>query len=430
MRLSHKYGYQAVNVSQGSMRLPTLRSSAGNIRLAALGYCVISAKLSYSMLAMNMRPTPERPLVGHQLAFLTIIGLWVFHFVIVSLRSALLDFPSESELVQRRALVSIVGVALTWLLYLILRAFDRQPLGHRVAMAFLLAVPCAFAIAYANYYLFNIYDPAGLFAEFDPALRAQELTESLGMTAWQEVSEIAITRYFFIIAWASLYLALGYAQEVREAERTAARFAQAAQDSELRSLRYQVNPHFLFNTLNSLSSMVITGKNAAAEEMIQNLSNFYRTSLSIDPLEDVSLDEEIALQQRYLEIEAVRYPERLRTEIKIEESVHDFKIPTMILQPLVENAIKYGVSRTNRPVTVSIKAQSVQGGIEISVADDGDASPVAASTHRPGAGIGLANVRDRLEARYGPAAQLQTEAFASGGFVAKITIQSEDEDGN
>ena len=88
----------------------------------------------------------------------------------------------------------------------------------------------------------------------------QELRDLTGYTVWQEIAEIGVTRYFFIIAWASLYLALGYAREVGEAERTTSRYAQAAQDAELRSLRYQVNPHFLFNTLNSLSSLVIKGE--------------------------------------------------------------------------------------------------------------------------------------------------------------------------
>jgi two-component system LytT family sensor kinase len=370
-------------------------------------------------------PKPKRTLVGHQVALLTIIGFWIFHFVIVSLRSGLLELPGGTELTLRRVIVTIVGVFLTWLLYLILRAFDRRPLAQRMASAFLLAVPCAFAIAYANYYIFNIYDPAGLFADLDPALSAQDLSEQLGMTAWQEVSEIAVTRYFFIIAWAALYLALGYAQEVREAERTAARFAQAAQDSELRSLRYQVNPHFLFNTLNSLSSLVITGKNAAAESMIQNLSNFYRTSLSIDPLEDVTLDEEVALQKRYLEIEAVRYPERLKAEIAIDQDVRAIKLPTMILQPLIENAIKYGVARTNRPVTVSITAQATAAGTEICVSDNGEAAPTPSTANRQGAGIGIANVRDRLEGRFGSMARLETEQRSEGGFVARIIIYKE-----
>jgi two-component system, LytTR family, sensor kinase len=374
---------------------------------------------------MNAAFIPKRPLVGHQIAFLTILGFWVFHFIIVSLRSALLDFPSVTELAHRRIIVSLVGVFLTWLLYLILRNFDRMPLSQRVAIAALLAIPCAFAIASANFYIFNIYDQAGLFTDLDPGLGPKDINEQFRMTALQEVSEIAITRYFFLIAWAALYLALGYAQEMREAERSAARFAQAAQDAELRSLRYQVNPHFLFNTLNSLSSLVITGKNSAAEAMIQNLSSFYRTSLSIDPLEDVSLDDEIVLQKRYLEIEAIRYPERLRTLFEIEDAVQGAKIPTMILQPLVENAIKYGVARTIRPVTISIRAAKTPMGIEICVEDDGDAAPTPSLAHSQGAGIGLGNVRDRLEARFGSKARLETQQRKNGGFLAKIIIETE-----
>jgi signal transduction histidine kinase len=378
---------------------------------------------------MKLPASDKRTLVGHRLAVLTIIGFWIFHFIVVSLRSALLNFPSVTELAQRRLFVTLIGIFLTWLLYLILRNFDRRPLGQRVATACFLAIPCAFSIAYVNFYVFNIYDPAGIFVDLDPNSGPKDLAEQLGMTAWQEVSEIAITRYFFIIAWAALYLALGYAQEVREAERTTSRYAQAAQEAELRSLRYQVNPHFLFNTLNSLSSLVITGRNAAAEAMIQNISSFYRSSLSLDPLEDVALDEELALQKRYLEIETVRYPDRLKTRFDIESGVGNTKIPAMILQPLVENAIKYGVGRTNRPVTVEISAKRQAGNIVIAVSDDGESAQNVATTRSTGAGIGLSNVKDRLEARYAKRARLETGPGKHGGFAAKIILHVEQVNG-
>lgn len=369
---------------------------------------------------------PKRAtLVGHQMAFLTIVGFWVFHALIVSLRATVLDLPDPAELVWRRIFVTLVGVFLTWLLYLVLRRFDRRPLGFRVATAFALSMPCALLSALANYYVFNVYDPISMFADPSIDQQIEEIRAKIGYDFWQEIAEITVTRYFFIIAWASLYLTLGYAREVREAERTASRYAQAAQDAELRSLRYQVNPHFLFNTLNSLSSLVIKGDNARAEEMIQSLSGFYRTSLSSDPLEDVTLIEEVELQQRYLEIEAVRYPERLRVVIDIPAEVQHTKVPGMILQPLVENAIKYGVSRSNRPVTVRIAAERVGNAIQISVTDDGD--PIASKGRSDdGIGIGLANVRDRLEARYGQRAHLLAGAQGKGGFAATITIAEED----
>lgn len=372
---------------------------------------------------MLFKPKMKKHLVGHQMAFLTIIGFWIFHAMIVSLRAAVMDFPEQGEMAARRMVVTLVGVLLTWLLYLILRRFDRKPLGLRVTVAFVAALPCAFAIGWVNYYIFNIYDPVSLFSDPDLNRRVEEIQYLVGLTALQEVAEIAVSRYFFIIAWASLYLALGYAREVREAERLASRYAQAAQDSELRSLRYQVNPHFLFNTLNSLSSLVISGKNGQAEEMIQNLSTFYRTSLSNDPLEDVTLADEVELQKQYLEIEAVRYPSRLRTKIDIDPSLMDIYVPALILQPLVENAIKYGVSRTSRPVTISIAAKQHHNLITLSVEDNGDLMVVDLES---GNGIGIANVRDRLEARYGDRANLQTSHKEGGGFLAIITLPAKE----
>lgn len=361
----------------------------------------------------------RKPLVGHQMALLTMFGFWAFYALVFSLRAALLDFPSQSELFERRLMVSVMGVVITWILYMALRLADRQPLGSRVAITAIAAAPCAFLLASANVYIFNFYDPISLFKDPSVGKSVEELREQIGLSFWQEIADISVTQYFFMIAWASLYLALSYAREVREAERKASRFAQAAQDSELRSLRYQVNPHFLFNTLNSLSSLVITGKPKEAEAMIQNLSNFYRTSLSSDPLEDVTLEEEVDLQRLYLEIEAVRYPKRLRTVIDIPPDLLNQQVPALILQPLVENAIKYGVSRSTRPVTITIKAERADNDVTLSVADDGE--PLDAG-HIGGSGIGLANVRDRLEARYKSAARLDTQMRADGGYLAILTL--------
>ena len=233
------------------------------------------------------------------------------------------------------------------------------------------------------------------------------------------ILEMAISRYFFVACWATLYLAISFASEVRVAERRASRFAQAAQQAELRSLRYQVNPHFLFNTLNSLSTLVLRERPDEAEAMILNLSNFYRTSLSGDPLDDVTLEEEVELQRLYLKIEEVRFPKRLRTEIDIPQDVEDCCVPGLILQPLVENAIKYGVSRATRPVTIKISAREQNGYLFITISDDGDVIP---EDEDSGSGIGLANVRDRLDTRFSSDAHLRTEKHDGGGFTAVISM--------
>ncbi len=360
------------------------------------------------------------PLVGHQLAFLTIVGFWLFFVLIFSLRYAVADFPSQWEFAQTRAIVSLFGIGITWLLYLVLRQFDRRKLSLRISVAFVAAIPAAIAIAAINFYFFSQYQPSDMFDDPNLARQIKDIQEQIGITPVQEVMEQAISRYFFLIAWASLYLAIGYAREVREAERVASRFAQAAQNAELRSLRYQVNPHFLFNTLNSLSSLIIKGQNERAEAMVQNLASFYRTSLSSDPLEDVTLAEEVELQQRYLEIEAIRYPRRLLTRFDIPDELSGMIVPALILQPLVENAIKHGVSHSDRPVTIEISARRTESHVEISVADD--AAPHNGEANGESNGIGLSNVRDRLEARFGTKARLTASADAEGGFLATIYL--------
>lgn len=380
--------------------------------------------------AIRQNRQRKGPLVGHQLAFLTIIGFWVLNSVIVSMRAAILDFPAQDELAWRRAAVTLVGIALTWLLYLVLRAFDHQRLGIKFTVAAIGAIPVAAAIAWVNFYVFYLYEAQGYFDDSILRDHINEVRQSVGNAPWPEIIDNAIVRYFSILAWAAMYLAIGYAREIREAERTASRYAQAAQDAELRSLRYQVNPHFLFNTLNSLSSLVITDQKDKAEEMIQNLSTFYRTSLSSDPLEEVTLAEEVEFQKQYLAIEKVRFPERLRTEIAIAPDLCDVRVPALILQPLVENAIKYGVSRTTRPVTIQVIGERIGDRMLLRVIDNGEGTPKIDGSHpeQGGNGIGLANVRDRLEARYGDSSRFTAAPLAQGGFEARIEIPLSDTD--
>jgi LytS/YehU family sensor histidine kinase len=214
-------------------------------------------------------------------------------------------------------------------------------------------------------------------------------------------------------------MALGYAQIVRRAERRAAIFAQEAQTAQLRALRYQVNPHFLFNTLNVLSSLVMRDRRDEAEQMILNLSTFYRTSLTSEPADDVPLEEEIRLQQLYLDIEAVRFPERLKVDIEVPRALNGCCVPALILQPIVENAIKYGVSRVRRPVTVLIRAREDEGKLIIIVADDGEPMP---EDGPHGTGVGLNNVRDRLDARYGEDSSVTWGPRPEGGFAVRLEM--------
>jgi LytS/YehU family sensor histidine kinase len=231
---------------------------------------------------------------------------------------------------------------------------------------------------------------------------------------WQELTDIALGRYFLLIAWAALYLALGNAQQRRAAEWREAEYRRAAKAAELRSLRYQVNPPSVQHA-QFLSALVMVGRAEEAERMIQTISSFYRHSLTTDPTADVPLVDEIS--SGYLAIEGP-LPERLRVEFDVPANVEQACVPGMILQPLVENSIKYAVSAATRPVTIRIHAQALGDLLVLSVADDGPGLPPGDHRTAGGTGIGLANVRSRLAARFGAQARVESGPFLPGAMPA------------
>jgi LytS/YehU family sensor histidine kinase len=329
-----------------------------------------------------------------------------------------------------RAIVSLAGIGITILYYLILRRIPTARMGMCITVAALLAAPCACVYSTVNYYAFRQSAmeeegrskhaaTAAVAVAAQPAMTVGKMKSHDEMSILGEIADQAANGYFFFASWASLYLALRYAAQLGAAERRAAQLQAAAQSAELRALRYQVNPHFLFNTLNSLSSLVLTGKRDEAERMILNLATFFRTSLTGDPTEDVPLGDEIQLQRLYLDIETVRFPERLTVEIDLPDTLRGACVPGLILQPLVENAVKYGVSRSRRPVTIRITARDEQGQLRLTVEDDGD--PMENNVVQ-GTGVGLRNVRDRLAARYRADAHCLWGRRPEGGFSVTLQI--------
>ena len=356
---------------------------------------------------------------GWRLALLSICAFWLVYFLLASAKSLVGDLPAQDEMLLRRGLVTLAAIGLTWLLYMLLRAFQSAGTGRQLGIAFAASVPLAFAYATVNYiafYRFPIAEHMALGEEKYDSRASQPLAVITGS---------ALEWYFFIATWAVMWVAIGYSEKVRDAERRAAHFAQAAKESELRALRYQVNPHFLFNTLNSLSSLVMRERSEEAEQMILNLATFFRASLTRDATESVPLAEEVRMQLLYLDIEKVRFPERLVVVVDVPASLGDALVPGLILQPLVENAIKYGVSRSQRPVTVRISAEAVGSAeasgdvLHLTVRDDGELQSPHSSD---GCGVGLANVRDRLAASFGDAASLICGPAVEGGYAAHIAL--------
>ena len=386
------------------------------------------------MMADTSLAAPAAP-VPLRTVLVSAIGVWAVYFVLVTLRSAVVDSEGFVEMMGRRAIVSAAGVAATLMIWLVLRRCDAQPLWVRIAAILLLASPAALALAYVNQQVFSSMDKdwvlddgqtrvvinskGDVIVDAPGAGRTvlRDPKDEGGHSIWKELTDIAFGRYFLLLAWGALYLALANAERVRAAERRAAGFERAAKAAELRSLRYQVNPHFLFNTLNSLSALVMTGRRDDAEAMIQTLASFYRASLTDSPTMDVRLSEEVALQRHYLEIEAIRFPGRLLTRFEIPAELDNVCVPGLILQPLIENAVKHGVAPVARPVTILIGAKIVAGQLQILVSDDGAGGDPQAD----GMGIGLTNVRERLAARFGLDASVEA-APVNPGYAVRLIM--------
>ena len=149
-----------------------------------------------------------------RMVVLMILAFWLFYFLIVTLRTWVMDFPSQGELAYRRGIVTLAGVVVTVVLWQAIRPFDRKTLGIRIASAAAIALPCAIVFGAVNYYFFNLYDPAGLL-DIEKMLPPEQFKP----TPIMEIAEVAITRYFFLIAWAALYVAMGFAGAVQIAAR-------------------------------------------------------------------------------------------------------------------------------------------------------------------------------------------------------------------
>lgn len=215
-------------------------------------------------------------------------------------------------------------------------------------------------------------------------------------------------------------LAISYASNLRERENEIAALKSLAQDAQLRALRSQLNPHFLFNALNSIAALIGEGRAKEAEQTTEHLADFLRITLSLDPQRLITVREEVALQRIYLEMQKTRFPTRLNFVVEIAPDVERALVPNLILQPLVENSIKHAVARSTAPVTLRMSARPVHNKLQIRVQDDGGnaASPSVAR----GSNIGLANVAERLSVHFGRDASLSFGPKDDGGFCNTILI--------
>ncbi len=348
-----------------------------------------------------MNQTTVNPWLGRlyrdrntQFLFLQILG-W-FSLSLISFFSLTLWYNQQSfAYISHTLLQSVLGVAVSWPLRSVFHYLWNKPLLSRLLLTVLSVLACSIIWS---------------------ALR---IGAFLWMTTetdvWADFGGWLFGSIMIFLCWAAFYHGIKYYQllqseheallhfaaENKEEQLKRSRAETFAQEAQLKMLRYQLNPHFLFNTLNAISALVVSRSSANANTMIMQLSNFLRYSLENDPIKRVTLEEEVRAVRLYLDIEKTRFADRLELEFDVDPAAHGIKIPSLLLQPLVENAIKYAIAPAEKGGKISVFSKLDGEHLVIEVKDTGAGIEGDHHSMVSGPGIGLKNTVDRLSAFYG-----------------------------
>jgi two-component system, LytTR family, sensor kinase len=209
----------------------------------------------------------------------------------------------------------------------------------------------------------------------------------------------AMASTYLLLCWTALYFGFKYYDSLQTQREATLRAAALAQEAQLKMLRYQLNPHFLFNTLNAISTLILDSENRTANQAVMRLSEFLRYTLDQDPMKKVTLRQEIEAMNLYLTTEKLRFGERLKLEFAVEERALEALVPSLLLQPLIENAVKFAVSPSERGGSIRVEGRVRGAMLELAVADDGPGLNTGAAAGA-GRGVGLRNTRERLAVLY------------------------------
>jgi LytS/YehU family sensor histidine kinase len=243
------------------------------------------------------------------------------------------------------------------------------------------------------------------------------------MMALYYVGTTLFTVLFDAIVYAAIVVVItmqSYARRYRDRDLKAAQLEQQLTQAKLRALQMQLNPHFLFNALGSVTQLIRRDAKSEAIDLVVGFSELLRQSLASPNDTDVPLSQELQFARRYLEIEQVRFADRLRTDVRIAPNVERALVPRFILQPLVENAVRHGVADAERPIDVVVRGAARGQHLVLSVEDSGD-GPSTTSARR-GTGFGLLHTRQRLTEAYGTDASVELRSRAGGGAIAEVVL--------
>ncbi|MEO0879003.1 MAG: histidine kinase [Pseudomonadota bacterium] len=232
---------------------------------------------------------------------------------------------------------------------------------------------------------------------------------------------------FLLLAWAGFYFGINYYLTLRAETDRALQSARLADQAQLKMLRYQLNPHFLFNTLNAISTLVLEKDGRQANSMLTQLSSFLRYSLDSDPLQKTTLAEELRALELYLNIERTRFGERLRFVKEIDDEAREALVPSLIMQPAIENAIKYAIAKMESGGEIRIQAKREGDLLALRVCDNGPEAPQNPESllSDASAGVGLVNMRDRLNHLYGGDFTFELSPVNPTGLCVGMTLPFE-----
>lgn len=321
---------------------------------------------------------------GRQFWFLHTLG-WL-GFVLVNYLGSLVQETRDAFLIVL-ALDAYVGWLLTIpLRYLYQRIWFWPPWKMILTVLVMAAIIAAIWTAVRNFNYWEIYRHG---------YRPDE---------WIKYILNAPVAFYVILSWSGLYFGIKYYQTLQLEIQKSLTATNKAHEAQLKMLRYQLNPHFLFNTLNAVSTLVLINEADTANKMLNRLSDFLRYSLYKDPINKVPLEQELYAARLYLEIEKVRFSERLIVVFDIEPGVEKALVPSLILQPLIENAIKYAVASQLDGGAIAITAKRFGHDLLLEVADNGPGMTLGDDLPTPNtgnnSGVGLVNTRERLGALY------------------------------
>lgn len=299
---------------------------------------------------------------------------------------------------------AITGYCLTMLLSALYGYYRRLSRWSGIFLTIATLAAATFLFAVINAFVFSLIRNA------DPGITLNLLLGTVFLC------------FMVLSGWSALYFGINFYLIVEEQIDKLQLLQSQASSAQLAMLRYQLNPHFLFNTLNSISTLVLLKQTERANAMLSRLSSFLRYTLANEPTANVTVAQEVETLKLYLEIEKMRFDDRLRPRFEIDPRVERARLPSLLLQPLVENAIKYAVTPQEEGAEIAVEARLAGERVHITVSDTGPG--LIGQKKRPtlSTGVGLTNIRERLMQAFGPDHRIDTRSNPGGGFRVEIEI--------